>query len=82
LSVFWGSLAFAAMVLGARRGHRAVWMTGAGLMGLVVAKLFLVELGGRGTVERIISFIAVGALLLVVGYLAPAPPRQREHADA
>jgi uncharacterized membrane protein len=82
LSIFWGSIAFAAMVLGTRRGRRAVWISGAGLMGVVVAKLFVVELGGRGTVERIVSFIAVGALLLVVGYLAPAPPRQLEQADA
>jgi uncharacterized membrane protein len=82
LSVYWGMLAFAAMVLGARRGHRGFWMTGAALMGLVVAKLFLVELGGTGTVERIVSFIAVGVLLLVVGYLAPAPPRRTERADA
>jgi uncharacterized membrane protein len=82
LSVYWGMLAFAAMVLGARRAQRGFWMTGAALMGLVVAKLFLVELGGTGTVERIVSFIAVGVLLLVVGYLAPAPPRRAERADA
>ena len=57
-------------------------MTGAGLMGVVVAKLFLVELGNTGTVARIVSFIAIGGLLLVVGYLAPAPPRRSESADA
>jgi uncharacterized membrane protein len=44
-------------------------------MGLVVVKLFLVELGSTGTVARIVSFIAIGALLLVLGYVAPAPPR-------
>ena len=53
----------------------AVWMAGAALMGLVVVKLFLVELGNTGTVARIVSFIAIGALLLVLGYVAPAPPR-------
>ncbi|MBM2853126.1 MAG: hypothetical protein HW417_54 [Steroidobacteraceae bacterium] len=82
LSVYWGTLAFIAMVFGARRAHRWFWMTGAGLMGVVVAKLFLVELGNTGTVARIVSFIAIGGLLLVVGYLAPAPPRRSEAADA
>ena len=82
LSIYWGMLAFIAMVFGARRANRWFWMTGAGLMGIVVAKLFLVELGNTGTVARIVSFIAIGGLLLVVGYLAPAPPRRSEAADA
>lgn len=55
--------------------RRAVWLTGAGFMALVVLKLFAVDLGNTGTIERIISFIGIGALLLVVGYFAPAPPR-------
>ncbi|HEX9707308.1 MAG TPA: DUF2339 domain-containing protein [Steroidobacteraceae bacterium] len=82
LSVYWGLLAFGAMVLGARRALRWLWMLGAALMGVVVAKLFLVELGNTGTVARIVSFIAIGGLLLVVGYLAPAPPRHQGTADA
>jgi len=77
LSVYWGLLAFAAMTFGARRAHRGWWMVGAGLMALVVIKLFVVELGNTGTVARIVSFIAIGGLLLVLGYVAPVPPRQR-----
>ena len=40
-------------------------------MGLVVIKLFLVDLGNSGTIERIISFIGIGVLLLVVEILCP-----------
>jgi uncharacterized membrane protein len=79
LSVVWGSTALAGMVVGARRANRLVWMAGAVLMSAVVIKLFLVELGNTGTVTRIISFLAVGVLLLIVGYLAPAPPRDGGH---
>jgi uncharacterized membrane protein len=43
-----------------------------------VAKLFFVDLGDRGTVARIVSFIAAGALMLLIGYLSPAPPRRVE----
>lgn len=82
LSIYWGSLAFSSMVVGARRTLRWLWVVGAALMGVVVAKLFLVELGNTGTVERIVSFIAIGGLLLVVGYLAPVPPRQPGAEDA
>lgn len=74
LSIYWSSLAFAGMVWGARRRMRPIWIAGATLMGIVVLKLFLVDLGSTGTVARIVSFIGVGALLLVVGYFAPVPP--------
>lgn len=75
VSISWAIAGLACMVLGARHASRMVWLAGAGLMGIVVVKLFIVDLGGSGTVERIISFIGVGVLLLLVGYLAPVPAR-------
>ena len=79
LSIYWGLLGFAGMIWGARSSRRLLWLAGAGFMALVVIKLFLVDLGNSGTVERIISFIGIGALLLVVGYFAPAPPRHSKN---
>jgi len=32
-----------------------------------------VDLSGSGTVTRIVSFIGVGVLMLVIGYVAPMP---------
>lgn len=78
LSIFWGLLGFVAMTLGAKRHWRIVWLVGASLMIVVVLKLFLVDLSNSGTLARIASFLTVGALLLVTGYLAPLPPRQKE----
>jgi uncharacterized membrane protein len=75
LSVYWGLLGFIGMIWGARSSRRSFWLTGVGFMVLVVIKLFIVDLGNTGTVARIISFIAIGGLLLVVGYFAPAPPK-------
>jgi uncharacterized membrane protein len=43
-----------------------------------VAKLFLVDLANTGTVERVISFIGVGTLVIVVGYFSPVPPKSHE----
>ena len=74
LSIFWTVLALVAMVMATRRRLRVLWVCGAGLMVVVVAKLFFVELAKVGGVERIVSFIAVGILMLVIGYLAPLPP--------
>jgi len=49
------------------------------LLAVVVVKLFAVDLSRIGSVERIVSFIGVGLLLLAIGYLAPVPAR-KEHA--
>ena len=75
LSIYWGLLGFTGMIWGARSSRRPAWLVGAGFMALVVVKLFVVDLGNTGTVERIVSFIGIGGLLLVVGYFAPAPPK-------
>lgn len=73
-SILWTLLAMGLMVLGWRRALRKVWMLGAALMGLTVLKLFLIDLSNRGGSERIVVFIAVGVLMLVIGYFAPMPP--------
>jgi uncharacterized membrane protein len=74
-SIVWTVLALGAMIIATRRMLRPLWIIGAALMGVVVAKLFIVDLSGVGTVERIVSFIVVGLLMLLVGYLSPVPPR-------
>jgi uncharacterized membrane protein len=76
LSIYWAILGFGGMIWGARYQKRWIWMVGTGLMAIVVIKLFSIDLGNTGTVARIVSFLGVGALLLVVGYYAPAPPRE------
>jgi len=80
-SLLWTAIALAAMLLANRRRWRAAWVAGAVLLALVVVKLFSVDLGHSGTVERIVSFIGVGLLLLLIGYLAPVPPRRPEDAQ-
>ena len=77
-SLFWSLLALAAMVTATRRGLRALWMVGAVLLAVVVGKLFLIDLANTGTVERVISFISVGVLVIVIGYFAPVPPKPQE----
>ena len=79
LSIVWTLIALPLMILGHLRTRRELWLVGAVLIGVVVAKLFFVELGNRGGLERIISFIGVGVLLLVVGYFAPLPPKRPVH---
>lgn len=73
-SILWTLIALGLMLWSHRRGMRQVWKGGALLLGLTVAKMFLVDLSNRGGSERIVAFIAVGVMMLVVGYFAPIPP--------
>jgi uncharacterized membrane protein len=78
LSLLWAIIALAVMVFANRRAARGGWIAGATLLAIVVIKLFVVDLSRIGGIERIVSFIGVGVLLLLIGYLAPVPPRRKE----
>ena len=74
LSIFWAVLALVTMLVATRNRYRLVWIVGAALLAVVTAKLFLIDLSRTGSVERIVSFVGVGLLMLVVGYFSPLPP--------
>jgi len=75
LAIFWSILGVGGMWIGARKYLRIVWFIAAGLMGAVVLKLFFVDLANTDTLERVVSFVSVGLLMVLVGYFAPVPPR-------
>jgi uncharacterized membrane protein len=81
LSIVWTLMALALMIGGHLRLRREIWLAGAALIAVVVAKLFFIELSDQGGLERIVSFIGVGILLLVVGYFAPLPPKSPARLD-
>ncbi len=84
ITLLWTTTALVLMWLSARRAMRLPWLVGAALLAAVVAKLLLVDLSGTGTVTRIVSFIGVGVLMLVIGYVAPLPGKakvqEQQHA--
>ena len=81
LTLVWSVLGVLGWVLGSRHGRRGLWMAGAVLMGVVLAKLVLVDRSHLGNLTGIVSFIAYGVLCMIVGYLAPAPPRTAANVE-
>jgi len=75
LSITWTLAGIVAMLLGKRRGSRAVWFGGAALMGVVLVKLLLIDRQFMHDLPAIIGVLVVGVLLVAVGYFAPVPPR-------
>jgi uncharacterized membrane protein len=80
LSLFWAVLGLALAFTATKKQMRTLWLVGAGLLGVVVVKLFLVDMANTGTVARIVSFIGAGLLLLAVGYFSPLPPAKEKAA--
>jgi uncharacterized membrane protein len=74
LTLTWATAALALMLTATRRNARVVWLAGAGLLAAAVIKLFVVDLSALSGLTRVVAFLGVGALLLVIAYVAPLPP--------
>lgn len=70
------------MRLARARQDRQLWFVGVVFLGLVVLKLFTKDLTGTGTLTRIVSFLAVGSLMLLIGYISPAPAKAQDKVMA
>lgn len=73
LSLVWTGTALILMRHACRRKLRSQWSAGAVLLAIVVVKLATVDLSNSGTLERIVSFVGVGLLMVIIGYIAPFP---------
>ena len=78
ISVLWALTALSLMTLASRRAARPLWVAGAGLLGALVVKLFVADLSQVGAVARIVSFLVTGVLILIIGYVAPVPPKEQK----
>ena len=81
LSVAWTTTALVVMVAATRTKRRPAWWVGAALLTVTVIKLFVFDLADTGTLTRIVSFLVVGALIVVLGYVSPLPPEDAEASD-
>jgi uncharacterized membrane protein len=75
LAMLWGFTALALIYCGKRYGSRVPWFMGAALLALDIAKLLLVDLSNAATVIRIFAFLLLGGFFLLIGWIAPLPPK-------
>jgi uncharacterized membrane protein len=68
VSATWGVLGLLLLYLGLRRASRPLQLGGFALFGLSLGKLFLYDLAQLSSITRALSFLAVGAVLLVAGF--------------
>ncbi|HEX4847517.1 MAG TPA: DUF2339 domain-containing protein, partial [Novosphingobium sp.] len=75
-SILWTLIAMGLMLHARRSAQRGAWISGAALLGVVVAKLLFVDMSQAEGIARIVAFIGVGVLMLLIGYFVPLPPRK------
>jgi uncharacterized membrane protein len=68
VSVFWGLVGLGLLTVGLTGARRGLRLAGFALFGLALAKLFLYDLAFLSSLARALSFLAVGALLLLGGF--------------
>jgi hypothetical protein len=69
LSVLWATIGSALTVGGLWRNRASLRLAGLGLLGVVTLKVFIVDLASLDIAYRVLSFVALGVLLLVAAYL-------------
>ena len=81
-ALFWMLAALVVMLRATRQHSRKEWLGGAVLLGVVIAKLMLVDSAHGGGLARAIAFIGVAVLVLIVGYFSPLPPKAGQSQQA
>ena len=79
ISILWTIVGMAAMLVSSKRSIRPFWIVGATLIGVVLLKMLFIDLDASGTIERIVSFLVVGSLLVAMGYFSPIPKKQEDN---
>ena len=82
VSAFWGALGLALLYVGLTRRLRVLRLGGFALFGVSLAKLFLYDLAFLNSVARALSFLAVGAVLLLGGFFYQRLSAQLESRQA
>jgi predicted membrane protein DUF2339 len=68
VSAFWGLLALISLYAGLRQRRRLLRVGGFVLFGISLGKIFLFDLPSLSSAQRALSFLAVGAVLLLGGF--------------
>jgi hypothetical protein len=68
VSALWGLIGLVTLYVGLTRELRVLRLAGFALFGLALAKLFVYDLATLSSITRALSFLAVGAVLLLAGF--------------
>ena len=76
IAIVWGIFGLWAIMYGKKTRSRALWRAGTGLLAADLLKLLLIDLHGAPTLTRVLAFLVLGSLFLLIGWIAPLPPKE------
>lgn len=79
-SLVWMLTAVILIMIGHRASLRKIWFIGQLIQIIVVIKLIFVDIREIDGLLRAFAFIGVALLMLLIGYLAPLPPKQNDES--
>lgn len=79
VSALWGGLGLALLIVGLKRDFRGLRLGGLALLAVSLAKLFLYDLATLSSVTRALSFLAVGAVLLLGAFFYQRAAQDERH---
>ena len=82
LSFIWTCIAIVTMLYAGKIGSRVWWYAGFSLLGMVCAKLLLVDLANAGTVAWTASLIGISVLVIAASYFSPIPPSREKKSSS
>lgn len=74
-SLLWMLTAVILVTIGHRYSLRKIWYSGEFIQVIVIIKLIFVDIRELDGLLRAFAFIGVALLMLLIGYLAPLPPK-------
>lgn len=75
-SIVWGLVGVVAIFYAKKCRNRNLWSLGAALLALDMVKLIFIDLNRAATLTRILAFLVLGGLFLLIGWVAPLPPKE------
>ena len=75
VSLLWALSGVILTLYASHQKMRRIWIAGGILLGIVVVKLFIIDLSALSSLSRIVSFLVVGILLTSIGYFSPLPDK-------
>ncbi len=76
ISLLWAVIGGMLTVWARHMRSRSQWATGAVLLCAAAVKLVLLDFGSLGQLGNILAVIAAGVVFMLVGFLAPMPPKE------
>ncbi|MFO1466333.1 MAG: DUF2339 domain-containing protein [Steroidobacteraceae bacterium] len=76
ISLLWAVIGGMLTVWARHTRSRSQWATGAVLLCAAAVKLVLLDFGSLGQLGNILAVIAAGVVFMLVGFLAPMPPKE------